>query len=195
MSLALGESILTAGAVDALAAPKPRRLDARQAGRHRQHRARNLVTFRKTPSGTPPSETRRRQLCAMRVLPVALAATGRSPEQGSPPAAPGPCHPPPTRCPTRPRDAGLHGPGFSRGRDALSVERERAARWSPTFPATPGTAARREPFRLRRRHMQRYSSRCFATECFEIAWSIRQSRRRRRHHRRHRRHAGRRRYG
>jgi ADP-ribosyl-[dinitrogen reductase] hydrolase len=82
MSLALGESILAAGAVDATAAAdafnawmRAKPVDIGNTVR------RNLIAFRKTGNPeAPPSEHDAGNGAAMRVLPVALACYGQPPE-------------------------------------------------------------------------------------------------------------------
>ncbi|NJD24138.1 MAG: ADP-ribosyl-[dinitrogen reductase] hydrolase [Betaproteobacteria bacterium] len=83
MSLALGESILAAGGVDALAAAhafdgwmRGKPVDIGNTVR------RNLITFRQTGRPeAPPSEHDAGNGAAMRILPVALACCGRPPAE------------------------------------------------------------------------------------------------------------------
>jgi len=171
MSLALGESILTAGAVDALAAAEA--FDAWMRGKPvdiGNTVRRNLVSFRKSRHPeAPPSEHDAGNGAAMRVLPVALACYGRSPEQVIA-ASRAQAH---VTHHNAVSDAACETlvfmvQDFLAGRDALSVERERAARLVADFPCYAWDRKHAEnPSGYIVDTVQAVFQSLFATECFE----------------------------
>jgi ADP-ribosyl-[dinitrogen reductase] hydrolase len=171
MSLALGESIITSGQVDALAAAeafdawmRAKPVDIGNTVR------RNLISFRKT--GKPeavPSEHDAGNGAAMRILPVALACYGQ-PDETSIAASRAQAHV--THHNTL-SDAACETlifmvQDFIAGRDAIEVERERAGKLVSEFPIFAYDKRRREnPSGFVVDTMQAVLQAFFATETFE----------------------------
>lgn len=171
MALALGESILRGGRVDALAAAEA--FDAWMRGKPvdiGNTVRRNLVAFRnsRVPEAQP-SEHDAGNGAAMRVLPVALACYGQPPEKviSACRAQAHVTHNNPLS------DAACETlvfmvQDFLAGRDALTVERERAAALVAAFPSFAWDRKPAEnPSGFVVHTLQTVFQGLFATECFE----------------------------
>lgn len=171
MSLALGESILAAGRVDALAAADA--FDAWMRGKPidiGNTVRRNLVSFRNSRNPeAPPSEHDAGNGAAMRVLPVALACYGQTPEQVVA-ASRAQAH---VTHHNAVSDAACETlifmvQDFLAGRDAVTVERERAADLVARFPVFAWDHKHSEnPSGYVVDTLQAVFQSLFATECFE----------------------------
>lgn len=171
MSLALGESILAAGHVDAMAAAhafdhwmRAKPVDIGNTVR------RNLVAFRNSRNPeAAPSEHDAGNGAAMRVLPVALAYYGQPPENvifASRAQAHVTHH-------NKISDAACETlifmvQDFLGGRDALTVETDRAIKLAAEFPVFAWDRKRSEnPSGFIVETIQAVFQSLFATECFE----------------------------
>lgn len=171
MSLALGESILAVGQVDAMAAAnafdawmRAKPVDIGNTVR------RNLVTFRNSRNPEAArSEHDAGNGAAMRVLPVALACYGQPPEK----VIFASCAQAHVTHHNRLSDAACETlifmiQDFLIGRDALAVERERAARLATEFPVFAWDRKRSEnPSGYIVDTIHAVFQSLFATECFE----------------------------
>lgn len=171
MSLALGESILAAGRVDAKAAAdafdawmRAKPVDIGNTVR------RNLITYRKTGNPeAPPSEHDAGNGAAMRVLPVALACYGQ-PEISTKITSAAQAH---TTHHNALSDATCETlifmvQDFLAGKDALAVERERVTPLVEQFPVFAYDRKRRDnPSGFVVETLQAVFQAFFATECFE----------------------------
>lgn len=171
MSLALGESILAAGGVDATAAA--RAFDAWMRGKPvdiGNTVRRNLITFRQTGNPqAPASEHDAGNGAAMRVLPVALACYGQ-PEKTSIFANRAQAH---VTHHNALSDAAcetliLMVQDFLAGRDVVDVERQRAEKLVSQYPVFAYDQKRRDnPSGYVVDTMQAVLQSFFATETFE----------------------------
>ncbi len=171
MSLALGESILAAGGVDAKAAAnafddwmRAKPVDIGNTVR------RNLITYRKTGNPEAPlSEHDAGNGAAMRVLPVALACYGQ-PENSTKIANAAQAH---TTHHNALSDAACEAlilmvQDFLAGKDAVTVERERVAPLVERFPVFAYDRKRRDnPSGFIVETLQAVFQAFFATESFE----------------------------